>query len=573
MKLGSSKIFILFMFALTLFSPAFSQDTDKLMKLRLAQNLEQASEWEQAAAIYEELYKSDSMNYIFVNGLQRCYTQLKEYDKAIVIVRRWFITHPGDVVLLTTLGGLYYDKGNEAAADSVWNIVLSIDPHNMQIYRVLAGEMMKHRLYEQSIRTYINGRTMGKNETLFADELGTLYAALQQYASAVREYIRLMKNNPGQLSFVESRLKAFIRGPEALRTVSETVMQEVKNASDNIGLHRLYIWLLMEEKKYESAFEHYRIIDRLANANGNELYSFAQQLNVVHASSTAAEVYREIIDRFDKSDVLPYARFGYARTLEEISDEAGSQDPQSEPAYREAIQIYESIAASHGLPDLTVQSYFRIGVIKFEKLFDLDGALSAFNRIRDFPNTTNILFDAGIKSGEVQIVRNDLIKARKEFEIIAKIPLVDYQDKALFKLAELNYFETQFDSSLSLLKQFDTKPNTDLTNDALQLQYFIQENMTASLPALTEFAKADLQMRRRNYAESLSRFLDIIKQYPNALLADDAMMKIGELHLKLKHTNEAIAAFSFISDSIQLSILKDKALFRIAEIYEICYAR
>jgi len=238
-KLGSGKIFILFTFALTLFSPAFSQDTDQLIKLRIAQNLEQAGEWEHAVTIYEELYKSDSMNFIFVNGLQHCYTQLKEYDKAIVIIRRWFITHPGDVVLLTTLGGLYYNNGNEAAADSVWNVVMSIDPHNLQIYRVLAGEMMKHRLYEQSIRTYINGRTMGKNETLFADELGTLYAALQQYASAAREYIRLMKNNPDQLSFVESRLKAFIHRPEALRAVSETVKQEVKNASDNIGLHRL----------------------------------------------------------------------------------------------------------------------------------------------------------------------------------------------------------------------------------------------------------------------------------------------------------------------------------------------
>jgi tetratricopeptide (TPR) repeat protein len=168
----------------------------------------------------------------------------------------------------------------------------------------------------------------------------------------------------------------------------------------------------------------------------------------------------------------------------------------------------------------------------------------------------------------VEIARNDLVGARKEFERITEIPLVIYQDQAVFKLAELNYFEAHFDTSLSLLKRFNTKLNTDLTNDALQLQYFIQENKTSSLPALVEFAKADLQMRQRNYPESLSRFLDIVRQYPNALLIDDAMMKIGELHLKLKQTNEAITAFHFITDSIQLSILKDRAQFRIAEISE-----
>jgi tetratricopeptide (TPR) repeat protein len=567
-KVKNGNIFFLFTFTFVFFNPAFSQDSDKMMKLRLAQDFEQADEWERALTIYDELYKSDPMNHIFLSGLQRSYTQLKEYDKAISIIRRWFVTHPRDISLLTTLGGLYYDSGNEATADSVWKSALSVDPHNVQSYRIVADEMMQHRLYEKCIRMYIDGRIMCKNETLFADELGTLYAALQQYASATQEYIRLMKNNPDQLSFVQSRLSTIILKPEVLGSVSEAVRAELKTLSDNIALHRLYVWLLMEERRYDSALEHYRIIDHLTNANGRELFNFAQQLNQEHASVAAAEAFKEIINRFDKSELLPYARFGYARALEELSNEADSLALESQPTYRDAIQLYESIAAAKDHPDLTVQSLFRIGLIKFEKLFDLDGALSAFNKIKEFPNTMNILFDAAIKNGEVQIARNDLVGARKEFERIAEIPLVIYQDQAVFKLSELNYFEAHFDTSLSLLKRFNTKLNTDLTNDALQLQYFIQENKTSSLPALVEFAKADLQMRQRNYPESLSRFLDIVRQNPNALLIDDAMMKIGELHLKLKQTNEAITAFHFITDSIQLSILKDRAQFRIAEISE-----
>lgn len=561
-------IVLLFTFTFVFFNTAFSQDADKMMKLRLAQNFEEADEWERAVTLYEELYKSEPTNFIFLDGLRQSYTQLKEYDKAIGIIRRWFITHPRDINLMTTLGGLYYDSGNDTAADSVWKVVLSIDPNNIQSYRIVANEMMQHRLYEQCIRTYLGGRTMSKSEVLFADELGTLYAALQQYTSATQEYLRLVKKNPDQLSFVQSRLSAIILKPEALRAASEIVKEEVKISSDNIALHRLYVWVLMEERRYDSALEQYRIIDRLANANGSELFNFAQQLNQEHASAAASKAFKEIIDRFDKSGLLPYARFGYARALEELSDKADTLASESQPSYRDAIQIYESIAAAQDHPDLAVQSLFRIGVIKFEKLFDLDGALSAFNKIKEFPNTMNILYDAAIKNGEVQIARNDLVGARKEFERTAELPLVIYQDQAVFKLAELNYFEAQFDTSLSLLKRFNTNLNTDLTNDALQLQYFIQENKTSSLPALIEFAKADLQMRQRKYPESLSHFRDIVKQYPTTLLLDDAMMKIGELHLKLKQTNEAIAAFRFIADSIQLSILKDKAQFRIAEVSE-----
>jgi len=561
-------ILFLFTFTFVLFNIAFSQDADRTMKLRLAQNFEEADEWERAVTLYEELYKSEPTNFIFLDGLRRSYTQLKEYDKAIGIIRRWFITHSRDINLMTTLGGLYYDSGNETAADSVWKVVLSINPNNVQSYRIVANEMMQHRLYEQCIRTYIDGRTMSKSDVLFADELGTLYAALQQYTSATQEYLRLVKNNPDQLSFVQSRLNAIILKPEALRAASEIVKAELKISSDNIALHRLYVWLLMEERRYDSALEHYRIIDRLTNANGSELFNFAQQLNQEHASAAASEVFKEIIDRFDKNGLLPYARFGYARALEELSNEVDTLAPESQPTYRIVIQLYESIAAAQDHPDLAVQSLFRIGIIKFEKLFDLDGALNAFNKIKEFPNTMNILYDAAIKNGDVQIARNNLIGARKEFERIAELSLVIYQDQAVFKLAELNYFQAQFDTSLSLLKRFDMNLNTDLTNDALQLQYFIQENKTSSLPALREFAKADLQMRQRKYPESLSHFEDIVQQYPTTLLIDDAMMKIGELHLKLKQTNEAIAAFHFIADSIQLSILKDKAQFRIAEISE-----
>ncbi|MBN1399022.1 MAG: tetratricopeptide repeat protein [Bacteroidetes bacterium] len=545
-----------------------SQDINKSTKYRLAFNLEQSGEWEQAAAIYEELYKSDPMNLNYLNGLQRSYAHLKEYDKAIGIMHRWFVTHPRDIILMSALGGLYYETGNETASDSVWNAALSIDPRNLNNYRIIANEMMEHRLYEKCIRTYISGRVALKDESLFADELGNLYAALQQYKSAAQEYVRRMKKNPDQLQFVQLRLKSFIFRPDALMQVSEAIKSEVNNSPDNIGLHRLYAWLLAEENKYEPALEHYRIIDRMTNAEGRELYAFAQTLIQEHQPKTAAKVFKEIIDRYNKSSILPYARFGYARALEEIDNESFKNDPGSRPTYLEAIQIYESIAAVPNRHDLAVQSFFRIGIIKSERTFDLDGALKAFDRITKTANAMDIELDAVIRKGNIQVARNNLTEARREFESAAKIPLPASQERAVFRLAELEYFEADFDTSLALLKQFNSKLNTDLTNDALQLQYFIMENKISSLPALTEFAKADLQMRQRNFSESLNRFGEIVRQYPDALLLDDAMMKIGELNSLLKRPKEAIAAFGFIIDSIQLSILKDKAQFSIAEIYE-----
>jgi tetratricopeptide (TPR) repeat protein len=547
----------------------FPQENDRVIKLRLAQGFAEGGEWERSAALYEELYKSDPLNYTFLNGLQQSYTQLKEYDKAITIIRRWFVTHPRDITLMTTLGGLYYDSGRETTADSVWNSIVAADPRNLQTYRLVANEMMQHRLYDQCIRTYLGGRAMMNSETLFADELGTLYAALQQYPSAAKEYLRLIKKSPDQLAFVQSRLSAIIIKPEALQAIAETVNAAVSASQENIALHRLSVWLLLEERKYTEALEHYRSIDHLANAHGNELYNFAQQLNQEHASAAAAQAFKEIIDMYSTTKLLPNARFGYTRALEDLSTRADSLTPDSQPEFLEALQLYESIASSRDRPDLAAQALYRIGMMKYEYLFDLDGALLALNKIDELPNTAAIQYTAALTRGDVEIARNDLNNARKEFERTAKLPIVLYQNQAVFKLAELDYFEAQFDTSLFLLKRFTRDLGTDLTNDALELQYFIQENVTSSLPALKEFAQADLQMRQRKFSESLNHFRDIVKHYPSALLIDDALMKIGELYLKLKQPAEAIAAFQFISDSIQTSILKDRAQFRIAEISDI----
>jgi TolA-binding protein len=83
-----------------------------------------------------------------------------------------------------------------------------------------------------------------------------------------------------------------------------------------------------------------------------------------------------------------------------------------------------------------------------------------------------------------------------------------------------------------------------------------------------QFAEADLLMRRSRYSESMALFSDVIKNYPDALLIDDATMKVGELCLHLHRPEEAIKTFRFIADSINISILKDRSIFRIAETYQ-----
>jgi tetratricopeptide (TPR) repeat protein len=558
--------------AVFFFSTAAAQNA--ALKLQLAQQFEENEEWEKAQPLYEELFGAESNNYIYFNGLQRCYSQTKDYAHAIALTRRWIALHPDDVTQRSQLAGLYYDSGKEQTADSLWQAILSADQNNIGLYRLVANEMMEHRLYESSIRVYRDAKVKSGNPALFADELGTMYASLQRFTDATTEYTALLKATPDNLSFVQARLGTFVVRPEGLLAAHDVVSAAVHAAPENVVLHRLLAWIQMEQHRPDDAYAEYKIIDKLANSNGQEIFNFAQRLLQEHASKTAARAFREFTLSFPKSPFLPQAQFGFARAIEECRDNdtipvpGGERIPdasdvnEDHPSYAGAIALYRRICSSNPSPDLAAKSLYRIGCIQFEKYFDLDAALATFQSIGQISR------EVLLQIGKIEIARNDLEQARKYFLKLGWFSDVSAQEQAAYFLARIDYYECHFDSALGHLQRFTTSLNSDHANNALQLQYFILENKTSAPQALEEFVRADLLIEQHKYGEALAQFRSISSRYAQTLLLDDALMKSAELCLVLHRYEEALSTFRFVADSLPTSIMNDRAQFRIGETYQ-----
>jgi len=580
----SLKLLLPLMFLLV--SQAAAQNVEQLTKLRLAQSFEQSGEWEHAVSIYEALHEADSLSYVFFDGLRRGYTQLKEYVKAIELVQRRLRLQPGDQNLLSTLGGLYFQMGQEHKADSLWQALISRDPKNANLYRLVASQMIEHRQYEKAIQFYLRGRSTIGDRRLFVEDLAALYMVLQQYELATEELVSLLHLRPQQLAVVEARLSSFTGRDVGRRAALKVVQAEVQRAPDDVPMRQLLAWLFMEGKEYDLALAQYQTIDRLSKANGMELYQFAQRAMQEKAYRSAVKAFREVINEHPIQGIVVSARFGYARAVEELSQESDTlpavagvsvsgderlpvgRVSETRPASQVAIQLYESIVADYPNSETAMQSLYRIGLIRCHRFFDLDGALAAFEQARDVRSRTSLSSEVTAAIAEVRIAQGDLTQARMEYQkLLQRVP-GQYHDEALFHLAELDYFDGNLDSAVTKLQSITANVNTDLANDALQLLYFIQENMTTARPALAAFAKADLLVRERKYSEALAQFDEVLKQYPTALLVDDGMMRIGELQLLLNHNEEALTVFRRIADDMPMSILRDQAQMRIGEIYE-----
>ncbi len=554
---------------------AFCQVPDRTAQLRLAQSLEQASEWENAVSVYEELVRLEPANFLYFDGLRRSYTQLKQFEKAVVLIQSRLRLFPGDVMLLAQLGGLYYESGASGKADSVWHVVLVLNPKNVSSYRIVAGQMIEHRLYDGAINVYREAQTATANEAVFSDELAALYSAMQRYGEATREFTKQLQIYPDQLSFVESRIASFTSRSEGVKEALTVVRAEVGRIPANIPFHVLLAWLLIEARDYDEGLAEYRRIDGLKKAGGVELFGFAQRLLQEKIYSVAAKGFRELIANSSTPSLLPPARFGLARSIEELSADTSSPTPSASPAseerpsYHAALTMYEAIAREYAGSEIDFQALFRMGIIKYERLFDLNGALEAFSGLQTARTSPTLPFDAALKIGEVRIAQNDLDGARKEYAGLQGVLLVQYHDQTVFRLAELDYFEKRFDSALVLLQQLTANLNTDLANDALQLQYFIQENKNSTPEGLNAFAGADLLMRQRKYSEALTRFRDVQQRYRGSLLIDDTAMKVAELQLLLQQPAEALGSLRTVAQDMPESILKDKAQMRIGEVYQV----
>lgn len=566
---------------------ALAQDQDAAVRLRLAQGFEQSGDWERAALMYEQLLAGDPQNYVLFDGLRRSYTQLKQYEKAIHLLQQRLVIQPGDINLLAILGGLYFQSGKPKQADSLWERVIEGEPNNPIRYRLIANQMIEHRQYEKAIRIYLAARSATKNQDHFMEELAMLYNALQQYEAATMEYVRMLRTRPQQLGYVQARIRAFSGKEEGRKGAMNVVRNEVERSPDEVSFHTLLAWLCMEGREFDAALSEYRIIDRLSKANGGELFAFGQRAMQERAYLASARAFREVVEQHTNQPLVPQARFGFARALEELSAgldtvvvrlipgevvPTGNAQPgpvsETRPTFQGALALYESLIEEYPRTEVAMQALFRIGMIRFDRFFDLDAAAAAFEKVRVMPYNANLVFDAATRLAEVATAQNNLSRARKEYESL--LPGVEglKREQLLFWLAELDYFEVSLDSALARLGVITANVSTDLANDALQLLYFIQENKTTVPAAVGAFAAADLLVRQKKYSEALVRFHEVIKLYPTAFLVDDAMMKIGEVQVLLRKFSDAIATFQTVAGEMNTSIMREKAQMRTAEIYE-----
>ena len=579
--------FVLFALTAAIASQARSQANPSDMQFRLAESYEQSGDFESAVKIYQSIYARDSSNMVVFEALRRDYMQLKWYDNAIALLERMIRKMPDNVTLLSSLASVYLLRSDEPRADAIWERAINADPKHEVTYRMVGSSMLQTRQFERAIKVYRRGRVACGDPALFASDIAYLYSITLKYPEATAEYLDMVRQNPVQLGYVESRIATYTGRPEGLGAATLTVEKAAKAEPGNLAFQQMLAWLYMEGKHYDQAFEVYKVIDEKAHAEGHEMFGFATRALNEKAYAVAAKAFTGIVEKFPKFDQMALVKFGYAHTQEEIQSESdtlnlfGGVDPfgakapresGGNPLYGGAIAAYEQVIKEFPTTEIAARSMLRIATLKQEKLFDLPGARAELENLSSrYAMFPGVLEEATLRLGDVYLTQGELDKAGAEYRILAGQGLIvnPRQETAALRLAELDYFRTKFQDALGKLKDLTRNAGSDVTNDALSLQIFIQDNIKEDSLSLREYAQADLLKRRQKIPEALAAFESIVKSYPKSNAVDEALMSTGDLLTRLERYADALAVYNRLLKDFPESIVLDRTVMKIAEVYRL----
>jgi len=557
--------------------------SDDNIKFKLAQSYERSGDFETAAKLYEEAFNKESSNVVIFEALKRVYLQLKRYKDAIQLMEYRLQSNPNDIGLLAQLGSTCVLNSDEPKAIKIWDRAISIAPKNEMTYRIICNAITQSRLFDRAIEIYKRGRTACGNQTIFTTEIANLYSATLNYSDATKEYLNLLRQNPSQLGLVQSYISQFTSRADGLKAATQIVKEATNLEPDNIQFYYLLAWLYMDGNDFKQAYSVYVLLDEKLKADGREVFNFADHALREKAFTIAAEAYQYIAAKHPKFELMPQVKFGYAQCLEgenEIVDTLklfGGRNPfislplaQLKEKFSKVLSAYETVITEFPNTEVAAHSLYRIASIKFDKLLDPSGAQLYLETIQSkYSKYRSLLIEAQLKLADVYLTQGNIEKAKNNYKQIFESQQIqlDIRQKAQFHLAEIDYYNLNFKDAITKLDELTLNPVLDITNDALSLKIFIQENQKFE-DALKNFASAEYLKRQLKYTDALELFQSIVKNFPKTDVLDEAMINIGDIQLQLEHFHEALAAYNDLISNYPNSIFIDRTLMKIGQLYQ-----
>ncbi len=536
---------------------------------KLAINFYREKEYGKAAELFEQLYNIKPGNYYY-NYYFNCLMALKDYKQAERLVKQQKKLSQNNYRYLIDEAYVADLSGNKKKSDKILNKILEDLPaQRNQIMQITSGLQSKG-YHNMAIKVFQKASMMADNNYSYNFEIADAYLYSGDYDSMFDGYITYLKQNPGDIQRIKSKLQNVMRmdvNSNLSEMLKMKLLQGAQENTDNVQLSEMLLWYSLQTKDFEMAYRQATAIDRRFGDRDLDMLELANIAFSNYNFDISTKAYNYVKN---KKNSTPYYEDSYKGYFLSVVKQA-EENPYSnindyEELEKTGIMAINVLGLNNRTSDI-VTNLADITAFKLSKYDDavemIEKALS--NHRLDKKNEAELklkLADILVATGRIW----DATLLYSQVESDMKNEPVGHEAK--LKNAKVFYYVGEFDwagTKLDILKSATSKL---IANDAIELSLFInnmREEDTIGFD-LRKFAGADLYTYQGKY-DSAMMLLNKIEKDPASIYSMEYVLyNKARLYSKRNDFHQADSVFNKLIMSYPESIKADNALFERAEL-------
>ncbi|WP_372773690.1 tetratricopeptide repeat protein [Mangrovibacterium sp.] len=546
----------------------FAQQIPDASKAQLANQYYQSKEFDKAAVLYDELYQATSSSYYFDLYLI-CLTESGDYETAEKIIRKALRKNENEATLYVQWGLLLKKQNKIAEAEEKLQQAVSVVLPARADYTRLANALLTRGEYAYAEQLYLQAPQKIPGES-FLYELGRVYLYQRDYHKMFDVFLDMIREDENTLARMESALQSAFRldVDNSLRNqLRGRLIQRMQKDQSTVAYNRLLIWLFMQEKNYAQALRQQISLDKRGIDESPMIMELARIAARNEHFEEALKAYDYLIAKGEKN---PY--FYQAKLVRmDLLYQQFTTDPKQA---LEPLELQKQFEVCFNELGFVAETQVLIRDFVHLLAFNLnrpDDAILMAEKAIEIPRLTPLEIDElKVDLADVQVFKGDMWEAILVYsQVIEANKTNELGDEVKMKKARLGYYMGELSWAKAQLDVLKASTSKLIANDAMELSLFIGNNLnldTTSVP-LQLFAEADL-MQFRNQPEAAWAMLDSLqKQYPFHSLQDDIYYRKAAVLKSKGNWIEAAAQLEKIVTEFPYDLLADDAMLELGNLY------
>ena len=538
-------------------------------EIQLANQYIQQGENEKALLLFEKLEKSNKNIPLIHENYFQLMLMMGRFDQAEIYIEKAINKYPSNLYYLIDKGLIYIQRNEKSEAKKYYeNLITQISEDPFKV-RIAAQHFSKNQLLEYALETYRQSRKKMNDSQAYSLQMASIYRLLNKKEQMIDEYLNYTNQNPQNIRSIKNILQNVLREDEDLELFETMMYEKVQKSPNDMIYNELLIWVNIQRKNFYSAFIQARAIDKRKKQNGVEIMEIGRISMVNKDYKNAVRIFEYVIEEYPGTPNYQIARRLVISSREEI---VKNSFPVEELNIRTLINDYRELIKDVGLNQNTVEALRSQALLYAFYLNEQDSAIMILERIVHVPRISKSIVDnSKLDLGDIYLLIGEPWESTllySQVEKSSKETPIGYEAK--LRNAKLSYYGGDFalaQSHLDILKMATTR---EIANDAMALSLLIKDNtqLDTGDVVMKRFADIDLLIFQNRKFQSLDSLEKLKKDAPDHPIADEILYRQAELNMEMGNFEVAVTLLQNIVDNYGEDILGDDALFMIGTIYE-----